>query len=73
MARCLDCYSSGSAFGDIGDGKCANCYGTGNEQGILDQIADKLSHDFFGTSPGGDCHVCGGSGECQICGGTGEI
>lgn len=73
MGRCPDCYSSGSAFFDIGDGKCANCYGTGDEQGILDQITDRVSHDFFGTPLGTDCHVCHGSGECQTCGGTGEV
>lgn len=73
MARCPDCYSSGSAFFDIGDGKCASCCGTGKEHGALDQVADRLSHDFFSTPLGTDCYECHGSGKCQTCDGTGEV
>ena len=71
MAKCPDCYSE--TWWGKGDGKCAHCYGTGKIQDLLDQIADRVAHDFLNTPYPSDCDECGGSGECQTCLGTGEV
>jgi hypothetical protein len=58
--KCPDCHSVAICLPpmELGDGKCANCGGTGKESNIFDSR---------------DCLVCNGSGTCQTCNGSGEI
>ena len=66
MQKCPDC--EGESFDpEVGNGKCAACYGTGLEQNVLDAFAKSL---------GGEsqvCEVCDGSKRCQTCYGKGYL
>ena len=67
MARCPDCYSVRIELGpERGDGRCATCYGSGEEQGLGGVISSATGQE---PAPCPECH---GTGQCQTCGGTGE-
>jgi len=63
MAKCPDCESIKIQIyplnGDIGNGICRYCHGSGKESMIL--------------FPAPDCYNCSGTGICQTCGGTGQV
>ena len=59
MAKCPDCY--GETLLGKGDGKCAECAGTG-----------KISPEPEGLGQV-RCANCGGTGKCPSCFGDGEV
>jgi|GEM_PF-3662528 len=65
---CPDC--NGTRFilgtGDIGDGQCSACNGSGNMNAI-----DAIAPALLGQDQ--SCETCHGSGKCQTCGGSGTI
>ena len=65
MAQCPDCHSI-KMFINEGDGKCAECYGTG-----LGGALDQFSANIVGGKS--ECGKCSGTGQCQTCGGTGVV
>ena len=65
MANCPDCYTD--KFDGRGDGRCAECQGTGRSDFLTVLIEDAAGIKH--TQP---CGECNGTGQCQTCGGTGE-
>lgn len=59
---CPDCQAP-LILGNKGNGKCANCYGSGRTGTIITEMTD--------GNPA--CRKCRGTGSCQTCGGHGEV
>lgn len=64
---CEECFNPGTPgfMSTKGDGKCANCYGSG-----------QTGEQQFGEMLVGiheECPKCDGSGVCQNCGGSGWL
>lgn len=66
IRACKDCDGTNymHGVGDVGDGNCRDCHGTGLE-GPLDALGDAL------TGQSQKCRTCDGSGDCQSCKGKG--
>ena len=66
MANCPECYTHN--FDGTGDGRCAECHGTGRSDFLTVIIEDAAGIKH--TQP---CGECNGTKQCQTCGGTGEV
>jgi len=67
MVKCPDCDGDNAMDPSVGNGKCSDCHGTGQNLDVLEDVADALSEEEQG------CETCGGSGTCQTCKGDGYV